>query len=353
MEAWCVVEHEKPLQKISLPKPEPTGTEVLIKVTHAGVCHSDIHFWEGYYDLGGGKIFRVADRGATLPQALGHEILGVVEKLGPEAEGQDVAVGDRRTIYPWVGCGACTRCERGEDNMCLNQRSLGVRSHGGFASHVIVPHPKYLVDYGDCDPAVACTFGCSGITTYSAVSKAMPLEPDEAIVLIGAGGLGLAAISMLHAMGHRKIISLDIDAGKREGALKAGATAVVDSSGVDAAKDVVAAAGGPVPAVLDFVNNSKTSMLGFTVLAKGGKLIQVGIMGGELPLSLATMIFKGLTIAANLTGNPQHLREVVTLARAGKLAPIPTTTVPWDQADDALNQLRAGKVNGRLILVHP
>lgn len=348
MEAWVLTEFEAPLQKVQRPLPKPKGTEVLIEVTHCGVCHSDIHVWEGYYDMGGGKRFEISQRGVKLPLALGHEILGTVAGIGPDAEG--VKLGDRRTVFPWVGCDHCRRCDDGEDNMCLQQRSLGVFQDGGFASHVLVPHPRYLVDFGSLDPAVACTFGCSGITTLNAVRKVLPSSPDEPLVLIGAGGLGLAAISMAHALGHRAIISVDINAEKREAALKSGATAVVDGAVDDPAKAVMSAAGGPVLAVADFVNGSKTAELCFNILGRGGKMVQIGIMGGEFKVSLVTLLFKAATIMSSLTGNPANLREVVSLAKEGKLAPIPVTTIPWDEADSAIRRLREGKVTGRLVL---
>ena len=348
MDAWAVVEFNAPLQKIKRPLPEPSGTEVLIQVTHCSVCHSDLHFWEGYYDLGGGKRFNITDRGVVLPRAIGHEILGNVAAVGPDAEG--LAVGDRRIVYPWIGCGHCRRCEAGDDNLCAQQRSLGVMQDGGFASHVILPHSRYLVDPGNVDPAVAATFGCSGITTLSAIRKVMPLAPDDAVVLVGAGGLGLSAIAMLRALGHRVIISVDISAEKRAVAVKTGATAAVDGAGDDSAKDILAAAGGPVLAVLDFVNSSTTAQLALGVLAKGGKMVQVGVMGGELNLSLVGLIFKAATIMGNNTGNPAHLREVVSLAQGSKLSPIPITTLPWDEANTALMRLRDGHVTGRLVL---
>lgn len=347
-----VVKHEEPLQKIQAPIPKPTGTEIVIKVTHCGVCHSDLHFWDGWYDIGDGKRFTIADRGVTLPRAMGHEILGTVYDLGPDAK-EFLNIGDVRIVYPWLGCGNCARCDAEQDNMCLRQRSLGVLQDGGFASHVRVPHPRYLVDPGDVDPAIACTFGCSGITVYNSISKVMPLRPDEPILLIGAGGLGLAAIAMLRALGHQAIFSVDIDSGKRAAAVQAGATAVIDSSVADAVQQVLATTRGPVMGIIDFVNNSATATLALAVLNKGGTLVQVGLMGGGIHLPLTALIFKAQTIVGNLTGNPGHLRKVTELARAGKLAPIPVTTMPWDEAEDALNRLRQGKVTGRLILVKP
>lgn len=348
MESWSVVEHEKPLERITGPIPEPTGTEVLIKVTHCGVCHSDLHFWEGSYDLGYGKKLRISDRGVKLPRAPGHEILGTVLKAGPEA--RDVEIGSRRIVYPWIGCGSCRRCDAGDDNLCSVSRPVGVLTNGGFASHIIAPHPKFLVDPGDVDPAVACTFACSGITVLSAVKKVLPLDPEDPILLIGAGGLGLAAISTLHALGHRRIVSADIAADKRKAALDAGASAVVDSSTEDALTKIQEAAGAPILGTIDFVSNTKTAALAYAVLAKGGKMVQVGVMGGELNLSLVGMIFKAPTIMANYVGSPGHLREVVRLAQEGKLAPIPVTTIPPHEAFSGLERISRGEVTGRLVL---
>ena len=178
MRAWAVVENGAPLQELELPTPEPKGTEVLIEVTHCGVCHSDLHIWEGYYDIGGGKKMSLKDRGVVLPLAMGHEIVGRVAKLGPDAKG--VKTGDLRIVFPWLGCGTCEKCLAEEDNMCLVPRSLGVYANGGYGTHVIAPHPRHLVDPGTLDPAVAATYACSGITVYSAIRKAMPIPPDEA-----------------------------------------------------------------------------------------------------------------------------------------------------------------------------
>ena len=348
MYAWAVVENGAPLVRIEQPTPEPQGTEVLIEVTHCGVCHSDLHFWEGHYELGGGKRMLLRDRGVTLPRAIGHEILGRVAKLGPEADG--VSVGDRRIVYPWIGCGQCRRCRAGEDNLCIDQRSLGVMRDGGFGSHVLVPHSRYLVDPGEVDPAVAATFGCSGITVLSAIRKVMPLEPADPVVLVGAGGLGLAAIAMLRALGHEAIISVDISDEKRQAALVAGATAVVDGNGPDVAGAIVHAAGGPVLAAIDFVNGSATARFVLDALAKGGKMVQVGVFGGEVTLSLIGLIFRATTIIGSNTGTVADLQEVARLAREGKLAPLPVTLVVKDEANAALMRLRDGRVTGRLVL---
>jgi alcohol dehydrogenase, propanol-preferring len=157
----------------------------------------------------------------------------------------------------------------------------------------------------------------------SAIRKVMPLAPDDPVVLVGAGGLGLSAIAMLRALGHQVIISVDISADKCAAAVKAGAKVAVDGAGNDPAKEVKAAAGGPVQAVLDFVNSSTTAQPALGMLAKGGKMVQVGVMGGELKPSLVGLIFKAVTIMGNNTGTPAQLHEVARLAQDGKLAPSP------------------------------
>ena len=348
MKAWAVVTNGRPLELIDRPAREPQGTEVVLDVTHAGVCHSDLHFWKGYYDMGGSKKMNLTERGVVLPRAPGHEIVARVAKLGPTASG--VAIGDQCIVFPWLGCGHCERCQRGEDNLCDKPNGIGVVQDGGFGQQVVVPHSKFLVGVGDLDPALAATFACSGITVYSAIKKIQPIASDEPVVLIGAGGLGLAAISMLMALGHRNIVSVDISADKRAAALEMGATKVVDGSSNTLLALLLEATGGPVRAVLDFVNATSTAQVGLECLAKGGKLILIGVAGGELVVSLASMIFKPRTIQGSATGNPQDLRDVVALARAGKLRPIPITILPKSEANAALTMLHNGQVRGRIVL---
>lgn len=348
MRAWAVVENGADLQEIELPTPEPAGTEVLLEVMHCGICHSDLHIWEGWYDMGGGKRMSLKDRGVALPLAMGHEIVGRVAKLGPDASG--VKVGDVRIVFPWVGCGHCERCLADEDNMCLVSRSIGVFQNGGYATHVLAMHPRHLVDPGSIDLALAATYACSGITVYSAIRKVMPIKPEEPVVLVGAGGLGLAAISVLRALGHRAIVSVDIDPDKRAAAVRAGASSVVDGSGEGVTARILEAAGGPVLAVIDLVNGTATAAFAFAALRKGGKLIQVGLFGGELTVALPTMATRALTVQGSYVGNPKELRELVALAQGGAVAPIPIEQTPLAGANDALMRLRAGKVTGRVVL---
>ena len=348
MRAWAVVENEAPLQENERPTPAPQGSEVLLETLYCGVCHSDIHIWEGRYDLGGGRVMNLKDRGLTLPLAMGHEVVGRVVQAGPDATG--VRPGDIRIVFPWVGCGACPACAAEDDNMCVAPRSIGVYRHGGYATHVLSPHPRYLVDPGTIDPAVAATYACSGITVFSAIRKILPLPPDEPIVLVGAGGLGLQAIALLKALGHRAIVAVDISAAKREAAERAGATGTVDGAGAHVARDIIAACGVQPVAIIDLVNGTATARFAFDSLRKGGKLVQVGLFGGELNVPLPLMAIRALTLQGSYVGNPKDLRELVALAQHGGLDPVPVTTVPQSHAHEALMRLRDGRVTGRLVL---
>ncbi|WP_291297312.1 alcohol dehydrogenase [Elioraea sp.] len=352
MRAYAVIENGKPLQEITLPTPEPEGTEVLLEVTHCGVCHSDIHIWEGKYDLGGGKTLSLADRGVTLPLAMGHEIVGRVVKLGPGAHGKGIVVGGQYVVFPWVGCGACPACLAEEDNYCPKMRAIGVHRHGGYATHVIAPEPRHLISCEGVEPALAATYACSGITVYSAINKVMPLPADEPIVLFGAGGLGLAAIAVLRAMGHRRIVSVDVAEAKRAAALAEGASEAVDGSGEpDAvAARILAATGGPVAAAIDLVGAGPTAKAGVAILRKGGSYVIVGLYGGELTLPLPTTVMRALVVRGSHVGNPKELRALMDLARAGRLKPIPVATEPLSHADAVLTRLRQGRIVGRVVL---
>jgi len=152
MKSWQVTAYGKPLEPSEGETPAPRGEEVLVRVRACGVCHSDLHLWEGSFDLGGGSRLDVS-RGRTLPFTFGHEIAGEVVAVGPEARG--AAPGDRRVVYPWIGCGDCALCAGGEEHLCPASRALGVGRPGGYADYVLVPSGRYLFDPGEVPDARA------------------------------------------------------------------------------------------------------------------------------------------------------------------------------------------------------
>ena len=352
MKSFKVADFNAPLQEVDQPTPEPSGTQVLIKVKAAGVCHSDLHIWEGGYDLGHGrKPHSLKDRGVSLPRTMGHETVGEVLAFGPDAKAATAGlkVGDVALVYPWIGCGKCETCLAGDENMCLKPASLGVYCDGGYADHMIVPHPKYLLNLRGLDPVTAAPYACSGVTTYSALKK-VESAFNTPIVIFGAGGLGLMALSLLKAMGGKGAIVVDIDARKREAAEQAGALATVDGAAPDALDQLLRKAGVPIRAAIDLVGNAKTAQLGFDCLTKGGKYVIVGLFGGGAPWALPLIPIKAITIQGSYVGNLRETQELLDLVRAKKIPAIPVTPLPLSKANEALTDLQKGKLVGRAVL---
>jgi D-arabinose 1-dehydrogenase-like Zn-dependent alcohol dehydrogenase len=344
MISYQIIEHGKPLQRKLTETPKPQGTEVLVRITRSGVCHSDLHIWDGYFDLGGGKRFYVKERGCIPPFTLGHEPFGVVEAVGKKAKG--VKVGQKRLVYPWIGCGKCAVCKAGQDNYCVSgSRILGVNRAGAYSTHLLVPDAKYLVDASGIDEAFAATLACSGVTAYSASAKLPALAASDRVAVIGCGGVGLAGIAVLRAKGVKNIIACDIDDAKLASAAKLGAKLLVNTKSPDSAQKLQGVAG-----VIDFVGNPATAALGIAALRKGGRYVLVGLHGGELVHALPPIAQRAIGIVGSYVGNLQELKEVVALAKKGKLKPMPLETRPADQVNGALDDLLAGRVVGRVVL---
>ena len=161
------------------------------------VCHSDLHIHDGFYTMGGNSKLELGERGLKLPRTMGHELYGEVVSGGPDAG--DLPIGEGRLIHPWMGCGECAVCLAGDENICMAPKSIGVFMDGAYADYCLIPHPRYLVDIGDLDPAIATPYSCSGVTVYSALQKALPVADNEWLVIMGAGGLGLNAVAIAKA----------------------------------------------------------------------------------------------------------------------------------------------------------
>ena len=349
MRSFTVTQLSQPLELVESAIPEPKGTEVLLRVTAAGLCHSDLHLWEGYYDMGGGKRLNMADRGIKPPMILSHEICGEIVSAGPEAE--PVAVGARVLAHPWIGCNECNFCRRGEENICPKGCSLGVHRPGGFADYVLVPHARYLVDISGLDEADVAPLACAGVTTYSAITKLGKRIHEGPVVIIGAGGLGHTALKILQALGAKGAIFVDIDPVKREAVLAAGALAAIDGKADDVVKQVLKATNGGARAVLDLVGTSQTVNLGLAATARGGHIVICGLIGGEITISIPLIPMKPLTIQGSYVGTLQEWRELVDLVKRTKMASIPVTRRPLTEINAAMQELAQGKVIGRTVMI--
>ena len=351
MQSFQIVEHGKPLQSVIRETPKAQGNEILVRVTHSGVCHSDLHIWDGYFELGAGKRFYVKDRGCVPPFTIGHEPFGKVVELGSAvAPSSPIKVGSNYIVYPWQGCGECAVCKDGDDNYCLNSRFVGIMRPGAYTTHLVVPDERYLVNADGIDPAFACTLACSGLTVFSAIKKLAELRERDWVVVLGCGGLGLIAVAMLKAIGISQIIACDIDAVKLQEARTLGAAATVNTLDADAAGQLAKIGGGNVVAALDFVGMPATATLGIAALRKGGRYVLCGLFGGEITLPLPPIAQRAISIVGSYVGNLQELRDVVALAKSGKLKQPPIEVRAASEANRSLEELKAGKVLGRIVL---
>lgn len=332
-------------QVVEIAKPKPGPGQVLLKVTAAGVCHSDEFIMSLPEEI-------VMSRW-PLPFILGHEGAGIVAELGDGATG--VAVGDSVLVYgPW-GCGRCTYCLKGDEMLCpfAAQEKIappGLGAPGAMAEYMIVDSPRHLVQLGDLDPIASVSLTDAALTPYHAIKTSLPkLGAGSTVVVIGAGGLGHMAIQILKAITGATVVALDISAEKRAFALEMGADYALDSS-TDAIAKVKELTGGVgANVVLDFVGMQPTVELMPKLVGPGGDVQLIGIGNGVLPLG-----FEGLPFDANFRGpywgSLPELVEVVEMARRGQIK-VEHEAFSLDDGPKAYERLHKGTLRGRAVIV--
>lgn len=348
MKAARIVKTKEPLEIKDVAIPKPRNDQVLVKVESAGVCHSDLHLWEGGYAGPPGVFMKVEDRGVRFPLTPGHEIAGTVEEIGDSVSG--FQKGDKVLVYPWIGEGLCPACRIGEENLCDSPRTLGIYQDGGYSELVLVPSYKHLVKVAGIEPNAAASLACSGLTAYTAVKKAAVLA-GETIVIVGAGGLGLMSVQLAKAITNAKIAIVDIDEKKLAEAKRLGAHELINSAAGDPVNNVKQITGGlGAEAVIDFVNNAKTAPNSLNMLRKRGRLVMVGLFGGALELNLPLVPLRAFTLTGAYTGKFADLVELVALAKMNRIQSVVSRTFALEQANHALNELKAGKIVGRAVI---
>jgi alcohol dehydrogenase len=335
-----------PLCETVVAAPEPRGSEVLVRISRCGVCHSDVHLQDGYFKLSSDKNLDVT-AGRALPFTLGHEIAGVAEKAGSDAK---VEIGKSFAVFPWIGCGACAACGAGEENLCAAPRHLGVQVDGGYATHVLVPHPKYLIDHTGLPAALAGAYMCSGLTAYSALKRIATHAKRGPALLVGLGGVGMMGLSFALALFPHTPIVAEVDPAKREAALQAGAAAAYDPTDPNARKALFKATSGGVFAAVDFVGSDGSLAFAAGALAKGGKAVITGLIGGTYTTPIAMFPLRAFTLEGTMTGTLDEANEMMALARAGKVPPVPIIERPLSAAQASLDDLRGGRIVGRVVL---
>jgi propanol-preferring alcohol dehydrogenase len=332
---------------VEIEKPTPGPGEILLKVTAAGVCHSDDYVMslpEQDY----------LDQQYPLPLTLGHEGAGVIEEFGPGVE-TSLQLGEAVAVYgPW-GCGHCLNCSQGKENYCTNAAAEGIRppglgAQGSMAEYMIVDDVRHLVPIGDLDPVKNVSLTDAGLTPYHAIKRSLPkLGAGTYAVVIGSGGLGHVGIQMLKALSGATVIVLDVNDEKLELAKHVGADVTLISDESAAGKIRELAGGVGVDAVFDFVGANPTVATATAVAATEADVTIVGIGGGSATIGFGSIAYDA-AVRIPYWGSRSELIEVFELAKAGKVD-VEVQRYSLDDAPKAYEDLHAGTIRGRAVIV--
>jgi len=324
----------RPLSLDDVPVPEPGPDEVRVRVRAAGVCGTELHFTDGLYAP------------ARLPMTLGHEVAGTVDAVGAQVSGY--AEGDRVAVYYYLFCGRCRWCLRGRQNLCLAPRGvLAFAADGGFAEHVVVPAHCLVRLPGHLSFAQAAPLCCAGTTAVHALSQA-DLEVADVVAVVGAGGVGLAVVQEARRRG-ASVVAATRNPSRRAAAITAGATMAVAPEELPAAVAEVSGGQG-ADVVVELAGVTSTLELAVGLLGRRGRLVLVGYSADALAVQPLSLVVAEQRIIASVGNTYDELVAAVHLAAAGQLLPPVAGTLPLPEVNTALEQLRAGAVDGRLVL---
>jgi len=313
--------------------------DVVVRIGAAGLCRTDLHIQEGQW---------AEKSGVTLPYTLGHENAGWIHDVG--AGVTNVEVGDTVIVHPFITCGLCRACRRGDDMHCANGRFPGINRDGGFADFLLTSARSVIKLNPSLQPKDIAALADAGLTAIHAVKKALPaLEPGTRAVVIGTGGLGHIAIQCLAAMTPAEIIAVDRSESALELAREVGAhhTVRADGSHVDAVQELTEGLG--AEAILDFVGEKGAVEDGIAMIQNGGFYYVIGY-GQNLDIPTIDIISREISFIGNLVGTYADLEELMTLTAQGKVR-LRTSIYPLDAINDAMADLDEGRLQGRGILV--
>ncbi|MEY9215024.1 NAD(P)-dependent alcohol dehydrogenase [Thermobifida halotolerans] len=343
MRAVQYLEVGQPPRVVDVDVPEPGPGQILLRVTAAGVCHSDLTVMSWSAD----------NFPYQLPLTLGHEGAGRVEAVGEDVG--SVAVGDSVVVYgPW-GCGTCRQCSLGRENYCPRATELGIMPPGlgrpgALAEYLLVDSERHVVGIGDLDPVQTVPLTDAGLTPYHVVKRSLPkLYPGSVAVVIGAGGLGHVGIQLLRAVSAATVVALDIREESRELALRSGAHHALPSApaSVDTVRELTDGAG--ATAVFDFVGAQATLDLAGQMVGMDADINVVGIGGGALPVSFGSPPY-GTFVGTTYWGTRSDLIELVELAKQGALN-VHVERYGLEEGPQVYERMEAGKIQGRAVLV--
>jgi NAD+-dependent secondary alcohol dehydrogenase Adh1 len=335
MKAVQVVGYHTKLQLTDVPEPTIEGPlDVIVKIGGAGVCRTDIHILEGQWEQ---------KSGVELPYTIGHENAGWVHAVGDAVT--NVTVGDKVILHPLITCGLCRACRSGDDVHCEKSSFPGIDTNGGYAQYLRTTARSVVKIDDSLEPADVAALADAGLTAYHAAAKvARATNPGQVCVVIGAGGLGHIGIQVLKAISGVTVVVVDRNPAAEIGADK---VIVADGSHVQQVLDLTGGHG--AEAVLDFVGEGGATKEGVAMLRRAGNYFVVGY-GENIDVPTIDVISTEINFIGNLVGSYNDLQELMVLAAQGKVK-LHTSKYPLEEFQRAIDDLDAGRVRGRAILI--
>jgi len=320
-----------------VPRRDPGAGEVLVRVTAAGVCHTELHFLSGLLDLD------------VAPLTLGHEIVGAVESVGP---GVDAGrVGERVIVYYYLGCGACRHCRVGNEQICPNLRAeYGFVSDGGYAEYVTVPGRNAVRLPDSVSDVDAAPIGC-GVTTAVHAAKLAELAADEWAVVYGVGGVGFGLVQLARAWGAR-VIAVGRTAAKLRVARELGAEAVVDASAEPVSARIRELNGGAgADVIFECVGTAETMAQASAALGRRGRLVFIGYSTDSFTVHPIQLVVFEQKVLGSVGNTLQDLYDAIDLTARGVVRTVVDRTLPLARFQDGLDALERGELVGRAVLL--
>ncbi|WP_181772823.1 NAD(P)-dependent alcohol dehydrogenase [Amycolatopsis pittospori] len=340
MKAIQVIGYHQNLRLTEVAAPEVTGPyDVIVRIGGAGVCRTDLHILEGQW---------AEKSGVALPYTIGHENAGWVHAVGGAVT--NVAEGDKVIVHPLITCGLCRACRSGDDVHCAQSQFPGIDTAGGYAEYLKTSARSVVKIDDSLEPADVAALADAGLTAYHAAAKASRrLRPGDRCVVIGAGGLGHIGIQVLKALTAAELIVVDRnpDAVKLAVTIGADHGVIADGTQIDQVLDLTGGEGAET--VIDFVGEGGATKDGLATLRRAGDYHVVGY-GENIDVPTIDVISTEINLIGNLVGSYTDLCELMVLAAQGRVK-LHTARYPLEEFQAALDDLDAGRIRGRAILV--
>ena len=328
---------EQPFRLEEVARREPQADEVLVQVTAAGMCHTELHFKSGLLNLG------------ITPLTMGHEVVGRIAAVGAGVSPE--RLGERVIVYYYVGCGRCRHCRVGDEHLCPQLGAeYGFISDGGYAEYVTVPARNAVPLPETIADVEAAPIGCGVTTAVHALKLAQP-QVGEWVVVYGVGGVGFGLIQLARATGAR-VIAVGRSAAKLDKARELGAEMTVnarESTVAERLRELTGGAGADI--IFECVGTAETMEQASKALGRRGRLVFIGYSLDSFTVHPIQLVVFEQQVLGSVGATLHDLYEAVDLVARGVVRTVVDRTLPLEQFEDGLNALERGELVGRAVLI--